>query len=83
MAKFGSLVSGFGGADADLDITLLTDCYIKEKVLLEHLSDFLRMELEKVRRSDKEYKVEFIKTASTPLVTVKIRIGGRLSREKI
>jgi hypothetical protein len=28
VSKFGSLVSGFCGKDADLDITLLTNCYV-------------------------------------------------------
>ena len=29
LAKFGSLVSGFAGSDADLDVTILTNCYVK------------------------------------------------------
>ena len=29
LAKFGSLVSGFAGSDADLDLTILTNCYVK------------------------------------------------------
>jgi hypothetical protein len=29
LAKFGSLVSGFAGNDADLDVTILTNTYVK------------------------------------------------------
>ena len=30
VAKFGSLISGFASTDADLDLTILTNCYVKE-----------------------------------------------------
>ena len=30
LAKFGSLTSGFAGIDADLDLTILTNCYVNE-----------------------------------------------------
>jgi hypothetical protein len=30
LGKFGSLTSGFAGIDADLDLTILTDCYVNE-----------------------------------------------------
>lgn len=29
IAKFGSLMNGFASGDADLDITILTNCYIE------------------------------------------------------
>lgn len=28
LGKFGSLISGFAGVDADLDLTILTNCYV-------------------------------------------------------
>jgi hypothetical protein len=28
LSKFGSLISGFAGGDADLDVTILTNCYV-------------------------------------------------------
>ena len=28
LGKFGSLISGFAGTDADLDLTILTNCYV-------------------------------------------------------
>lgn len=30
LGKFGSLVSGFASTDADLDLTILTNSYVKE-----------------------------------------------------
>ena len=30
LGKFGSLISGFAGLDADLDLTILTSCYVNE-----------------------------------------------------
>jgi hypothetical protein len=29
IGKFGSIVSGFAGTDADLDLTILTNSYVK------------------------------------------------------
>jgi hypothetical protein len=34
-------MSGFCGKDADLDITLLTNCYVNEAKFLEYLRDYL------------------------------------------
>ncbi len=44
IGKFGSLVSGFAGQDADLDLTILTNCYVDEAEFLKLLSDFLKRE---------------------------------------
>ena len=30
LGKFGSLISGFASTDADLDLTIMTSCYVKE-----------------------------------------------------
>ena len=43
LAKFGSLVSGFGGTDSDLDITILTNSYVNESNFLSYLADFLKI----------------------------------------
>jgi hypothetical protein len=42
LAKFGSLTSGFAGLDADLDLTILTNCYVNEVEFLNLLFDFLK-----------------------------------------
>ena len=41
ISKFGSNVSGFASKNTDLDITILTDCYINEFKVLEYLNNFL------------------------------------------
>jgi hypothetical protein len=38
LGKFGSLISGFAGLDADLDLTILTNSYINEAELLKVLA---------------------------------------------
>lgn len=45
LAKFGSLVSGFASGDADLDLTILTNCYVKEQDFLKILHSFMVGEL--------------------------------------
>ena len=41
VAKFGSTVSGFASRKTDCDLTIITNCYISEKKLLEYLNEFL------------------------------------------
>jgi len=35
-------MSGFAGVDADLDLTILTNCYVPEVELLKLLQEFMR-----------------------------------------
>lgn len=44
IAKFGSNVSGFASKNTDIDLTLLTDCYVNERELLKYLYSFLDAE---------------------------------------
>lgn len=37
LGQFGSLISGFAGLDADLDLTILTNCYVNEPEFLKVL----------------------------------------------
>lgn len=41
VAKFGSNVSGFASKNTDIDLTILTDCYIDEDKFLSYLMSFL------------------------------------------
>lgn len=43
LAKFGSIVSGFATRDTDMDLTILTNCYIDEITLLTYLKEFLEV----------------------------------------
>lgn len=43
LAKFGSLISGFAGTEADLDVTILTNSYVNENNFLQYLCDFLKI----------------------------------------
>jgi hypothetical protein len=43
LAKFGSLISGFAGTDTDLDITIMTSCYVNENNFLQFLAEFLKI----------------------------------------
>ncbi len=55
VAKFGSNVSGFASKNTDLDLTLLTDCYINEKKVLQFLKDFLDAQFKD--RDKRSYKL--------------------------
>lgn len=41
LAVFGSNVSGFASRNTDMDLTILTDCYVHEKNFLQYLQKFL------------------------------------------
>lgn len=70
VAKFGSLVSGFAGTDTDLDVTILTNCYVKEDNFLTYLCDFLKIEFDQHdKKTGRKTKVQKI-DATTPLVEV-------------
>ena len=45
LAKFGSNVSGFASKNTDMDLTVLTDCYVNEISFLRILHRFLDAEL--------------------------------------
>ena len=45
LAKFGSNVSGFASKSTDMDLTILTDCFIDEKKLLKFFYQFLEAEM--------------------------------------
>lgn len=77
--KFGSLVSGFAGTDADLDLTILTNCYVKEDDFLRVLHEFLKKEYQEGdRRSNGRRAIpELIQTAKIPLITVNINERGK------
>ena len=66
IGRFGSLVNGFGTSDSDLDITILTNCYVDEKKFIEILGNFLEFKL-----SDNVYKVISLTNAKIPIVQIK------------
>lgn len=72
LAKFGSNVSGFASKNTDLDLTILTDCYINEKDLLRVLYKFIEADLkEKFKdHSNKMYKLTLVDTARIPLIKI-------------
>ncbi len=44
LAKFGSIISGFATRNTDMDLTILTNCYIDEVLFLQYLQEFLEVE---------------------------------------
>ena len=70
LAKFGSNVSGFASKNTDMDLTVLTDCYIEEKSLLRIINKFLEAELrEKYKENGRNiYRLEFLESARIPLI---------------
>lgn len=73
LGKFGSVIGGFAAGDADIDLTILTNCYINEKEFLSIVYEFLTREYKEVdRMSGKRTKIDLILTAKTPLITVTI-----------
>lgn len=64
MAKFGSLCNGFASEDADLDITILTNCFIDEKKIIDHISTYMQFKLHE------EYIVRTYPLANTPIIQV-------------
>ena len=79
LGKFGSLISGFASTDADLDLTILTNSYVKEEEFLKVLQEFLRKEYQEGDRRSFGRKVlpELILTAKTPLITITINERGK------
>jgi DNA polymerase sigma len=68
VGKFGSLVNGFATDDADLDITICTNCYIKETFILEMVSGFLSKKLD---IKNKTYdNPNYVSNASVPVVKI-------------
>jgi len=45
LAKFGSIVSGFATKNTDMDLTILTNCYVNEIWLLQYFEAFIKAEL--------------------------------------
>jgi DNA polymerase sigma len=79
LAKFGSLTSGFAGTDADLDLTILTNCYINEIEFLKLLHEFLKKEYKQEEgRGPRRVTVELISQAKTPLIQLSIGERGRV-----
>lgn len=74
LGQFGSLTSGFAGLDADLDLTIITNSYVKEDEFLKILYEFLKKEYQEGDRRSTGRKAipELILTAKTPLITIKI-----------
>ena len=78
VGRFGSLISGFAGLEADLDLTILTNSYVKEVELLKLLADFLRKEYkDDDRNAGRRMYIDPIIQAKTPLVAVKIVNKGQ------
>lgn len=79
LGKFGSLISGFASTDADLDLTILTNCYVKEEQFLKILHQFLKKEYQEGdRRSPGRRAIpDLILTAKTPLITITISERGQ------
>lgn len=75
MAKFGSLCNGFASEDADLDITILTNCFVDEKKIIDHISNYMNFKL------NEEYIVRPLPGASTPIIQV-IKKTDRNSNSK-
>lgn len=52
VGQFGSLVNGFATDDADLDISIMTNCYVKEDDIISALAIFLtnRLDLSRYTR---------------------------------
>ena len=63
VGKFGSVVNGFAMDDADMDITIMTNNYIKERYLLEMLSGFLTHRLNAL-----DYSIQYVGNANVPVV---------------
>lgn len=77
LGRFGSLTSGFAGVDADLDLTILTNCYVNEIELLKLLHEFLRKEYkEDNRKGGRRIDMELILSAKTPLIAISIKERG-------
>lgn len=69
LAKFGSNVSGFASKNTDMDLTILTDCYVDERSLLTMLHRFLEVELkEKFGEDGKFYHLKPLLQARIPLI---------------
>lgn len=66
VGKFGSVVNGFAMDDADMDITIMTDSYVKERSLLETLSGFLTRRLNPL-----DYSMEYLSNANVPVIKLK------------
>jgi hypothetical protein len=79
LGKFGSLISGFASTDADLDLSIMTNCYVKEDEFLKLLHEFLKKEYQEGdrRSSGRRATPELILTAKTPLITITITEMGR------
>jgi DNA polymerase sigma len=71
LAKFGSIISGFATRNTDMDLTILTNCYIDETKLLEYLNEFLLVE-KRNNRGAISFEHELIKDASIPLIKMKV-----------
>jgi DNA polymerase sigma len=80
LGKFGSLTSGFAGLDADLDLTVLTNCYVNEIEFLKLLYEFLKKEYkqDEGRNATRKVVVELIAAAKTPLINLKVVERGRV-----
>lgn len=65
MTKFGSLCNGFATQDADLDITILTNCWIEEKKIIENMFNFFQFKL-----LNTNYIVKSLIGASTPIIQI-------------
>ncbi len=76
-------MSGFAGADSDLDISILTNCYVNENNFLMYLCEFLKIEFaehdKKTGRTTRVQKID----ASTSLVEVEIQGDRRQAKFKI
>ena len=74
LGRFGSLVSGFAGLEADLDLTILTNSYVKEVEMLKLLSEFLRKDYKQDERgrNGRRMLIDPILSAKTPLVAIRI-----------
>ena len=68
LAVFGSNVSGFASKNTDMDLTILTNCYINESEFLKYLHKFLDAEFKEKDKST--YKLERIE-ARIPLIKLK------------
>ena len=74
LGRFGSLVSGFAGLEADLDLTILTNSYVKEVEMLKLLAEFLRKDYREDERgrNGRRMLIDPILSAKTPLVAIRI-----------
>lgn len=79
LGKFGSLISGFAGLDADLDLTILTNSYINEAELLKVLAQFLKKQLKVDEgRGVRRVTVDLVLGAKIPLITIVVAQRGKV-----